>query len=329
MYFIKKLGSQELGSVSESRPTPQRGRYIYISKDPLVLSFFPILSQTTMNDMSLLLCVNLDNTSQKDYLIFVYNNSKYTDLKFQNPLNTQKGRDEYRIYLNNEFDRVNPFSPDDILIIKRVSINESESEYIYFMKLIKVGQDNYTDLNNLIPSRGATTITQSIPYIDNMIEQYSKNETQQTILIGDSLAKIQNINTQKSYEDIFTLNSFRDFVLVSYNYRCAITSTVINWGNFYNIEAAHIYPKSRRGSNMPNNGIAMNRDMHWAFDKGFFTIRDNYTIEVHSEIDSDFLQQYNNKLITLPQDDFMKPDQSNLAYHRENIYGLFKTTGRL
>ena len=42
------------------------------------------------------------------------------------------------------------------------------------------------------------------------------------------------------------------------------------------MEAAHIKPKSHGGLYLPNNGMALCRDLHWAFDKGFFTIDDDY-----------------------------------------------------
>ena len=73
----------------------------------------------------------------------------------------------------------------------------------------------------------------------------------------------------------------------------------------------------------------MCRDIHWAFDKGFFTISDNYKIVVHKEIESDFLRSFHDKQILLPTNQFFIPNKENLRYHRENVFGLFKTTGRL
>ncbi len=53
---------------------------------------------------------------------------------------------------------------------------------------------------------------------------------------------------------------------------------------FSNLEAAHIMPQSHNGSFLLCNGIAMSRDMHCVFDKGFFMIEDDYTIIVHPDV---------------------------------------------
>ena len=80
---------------------------------------------------------------------------------------------------------------------------------------------------------------------------------------------------------------------------------------------------------MPNNGLALSRDIHWSFDKGFFTLNDDYTISVHPEVESDFLKSFDEKHIFIPSVDFLKPSHESIQYHRENVYGLFLTSGRL
>ena len=80
---------------------------------------------------------------------------------------------------------------------------------------------------------------------------------------------------------------------------------------------------------MPNNGLALCRDLHWAFDKGFFTLDDNLCVKVHPSIESDYLQSFNNHIIRVPANPFFVPDLENIRYHRDEVYGLFLTTGRL
>lgn len=69
--------------------------------------------------------------------------------------------------------------------------------------------------------------------------------------------------------------------------------------------------------------------MHWAFDKGMFTVDDDYKIRVHPDIESEYLQQYDRTDLLLPTDSFFQPAIDNLHYHQRNIYGLFKTAGSL
>ena len=72
-----------------------------------------------------------------------------------------------------------------------------------------------------------------------------------------------------------------------------------------NLEAAHIWPRSHKGLYLPSNGIALCRDMHWAFDKGMFTIGDDFKVIVHPDVESDYLQQYNNKSLYIPENLFL------------------------
>ena len=81
---------------------------------------------------------------------------------------------------------------------------------------------------------------------------------------------------------IFNSSLFHDLVMNAYQYRCAVTGKVIRYkeGNvdLFNLEAAHIKPQAHQGTFLPCNGIALCRDMHFAFDKGFFCISDDYEV---------------------------------------------------
>lgn len=50
---------------------------------------------------------------------------------------------------------------------------------------------------------------------------------------------------------------------------------------------------------------------------------------VHPKATSDYLRSFDGKKIRLPQNPFFIPDLNNVKYHRDNVYGLFLTTGRL
>jgi len=65
---------------------------------------------------------------------------------------------------------------------------------------------------------------------------------------------------------LFNSVSFHDFVLMGYKHQCAVTRRVIRYRHYMNLEAAHIWPRSHDGLYLPCNGIALCRDMHWAFD---------------------------------------------------------------
>lgn len=327
MYYLKKLGHQELGSVG-SDGRPNRGRYIYISSNQKVLSFFPPLTTQVRNDNALLAVLPLYENN-KVYCNYVYHNDSFFG----------GTRNEYRFYLNKELENNSLlFQAGDILLLKKDTMTfDGEVQNIYFLDRITLNDTSlYTQCSAIIDNsniRGGHAITDLLlPQVEKKISVI-KQHCDITISVGNDVTKNivkQNEGRKTSaIASLFNATSFRDFVMAGYENKCAITGNVIKWHNYNNLEAAHIYPKSHGGEFLPSNGIAMCRDLHWAFDKGFFTINDDFTIKVHDDIDSEFLKDYNGRQIRLPRDQFFIPHKDNLKYHRENVYGLFRITGRL
>lgn len=327
-YYLKKLGHQELGSISSPGGRPSRGRYIYISKDDRVLSFFPPLSKYVKNDSSLLPIIPLYlPTSKKVYCNYIYHNDKY------NGSTSSRPRNEYRIYSNNalEMDQY-LFEADDIIVMKKQEILiEEEKQTVYFLERVTTEDHAFYQKCNQIISDSAIRSNHAI--YDGTIEEVDKKikslstEPLEAVVDSSVTNKIATSDTQIA--NLFTATSFRDFTMTAYNERCAVTGNVIKYGKFMNLEAAHIHPKSHGGLFLPSNGLALSRDIHWAFDKGFFTLNNDYTLQVHPHIESDFLKDYHGKVIFIPENDFFKPSIESIEYHREHVYGLFLTSGRL
>lgn len=326
-YYLKKCGSQELGSVDENGKT-QRGRYLLTSKHEDILSMFPPLSVAQKNDSALLPIIPL-YTGKKIYCNYVYHNDKYHGSTAAHP------RDEYRIYLNRalENDQLY-FTTDDIMVMRPEEILDDEgvSQTVYLMDLVKDKTSAlYHELSrniNDFPAKGGHGLYDgTLDFFETQVEQkFSKNK-EASVVIDNTVTN--RISGTASIADLFNAATFRDFVMVGYDNLCAITGTVIRYENYMNLEAAHIKPKSHGGLFLPNNGIALNRDLHWAFDKGFFTLTDNLEVKVHPRTTSDYLKSFDGKQIRVPANPFFVPDRENIRYHRETVYGLFLTTGRL
>ncbi len=326
-YYLKKCGSQELGSVDENGKT-QRGRYLLTSKHEDILSMFPPLSVAQKNDSALLPIIPL-YTGKKIYCNYVYHNDKYHGSTAAHP------RDEYRIYLNRalENDQLY-FTTDDIMVMRPEEIlnDEGVSQTVYLMDLVKDKTSAlYHELSrniNDFPAKGGHGLYDgTLDFFETQVEQkFSKNK-EASVVIDNTVTN--RISGTASIADLFNAATFRDFVMVGYDNLCAITGTVIRYENYMNLEAAHIKPKSHGGLFLPNNGIALNRDLHWAFDKGFFTLTDNLEVKVHPRTTSDYLKSFDGKQIRVPSNPFFVPDRENIRYHRETVYGLFLTTGRL
>lgn len=325
-YFIKKLGNQELGSVN-SFGVAQRGRYIFVSKSPEILSIFPALSEIVVND-SALLPILVMYSGEKVYCNFIYHNDSIS----RPGVGT---RNEYRIYLNKSLDSQDHlyYQAGDYVIIRKVEFSQDGVDNsFYALNYVEASDLSFaTFIDSLSPIRANS----GQYYYEGVITSF-ETKLQNTTFTGKAIvdekvtAEIQKEEIAgRDISSLFTAQTFRDFVLAGYQYKCAITHKNIQYKELYNIEAAHIMPRSHLGLFMPNNGIALSRDMHWAFDKGFYTITDDLKVKVHPEIDSDYLREYDGQSIFLPANQFFIPDISNLRYHQENIYGLFKTTGRL
>jgi hypothetical protein len=136
-------------------------------------------------------------------------------------------------------------------------------------------------------------------------------------------------------ESAIRRRGFRQAVIEAYDYKCAFCGLKINslkdmsWG----VEAAHIVPHSKNGKDDLLNGVALCRLHHWAFDAGWLTMENDFTIRVSTKINSlpadygkmsdyDFLRIFSNQnsKILLPNRKEIHPHQSAISWHRENTF---------
>jgi hypothetical protein len=326
-YYIKKLGKQELGISSDG--TIARGRYIYISKS--YEHFFPHLSTTVKND-NVLLPIIPPFSDDKIYTTLVYHNDKYC---------TPDGtRDEFRLYLNREIDPDrNFYKQDDIIVFQKVDTGNTVATYILYK--FNEGSENYVKLQELID---ASEIRGGHAFIDTEIDFIPHREinlSETKVVIPEEIMKeavVQQAEVlseeQQGVEStrgasLFGSESFRDFVMMAYEYKCAVTGKSIVYKNLNNLETAHIQPRAQAGTYLPCNGIALSRDIHWAFDKGFITISDDYKVILHDEIRGSILEEYNDKQIFVPKDPYFQPEKKFLQHHRDRIFGLFLHSGTI
>ena len=327
-FYIKKLGIQELGS-PKADGSVSRGRYIYVTK--AYENFFPHLSVTVTND-NVLIPVIPPFSDEKIYSTFAY----HTD-KFNVPNGT---RDEFRLYLNRNLDpEKSYFRVDDIVVFERIETGKPVPLYILYS--FNANDAFYADLAERIeasPIRGGHALAGDEL---GFIPQREINIDEAVVVIPEEVMKVavtqqeevlageeQNIEDTRG-ASLFNSDSFRDFVLHAYGYKCAITGKVIDYKNLLNLEAAHIQPKAQAGTFLPCNGIALCRDMHWAFDKGFITLSDDLKIIVHEEMQKSILMEYADQKIYTPVDPYFQPEKKFLKHHRENIFGLFLYSGSI
>lgn len=100
--------------------------------------------------------------------------------------------------------------------------------------------------------------------------------------------------------------------------RCAMCGwSAVSRHDKTGIEGSHIYPVKYGGPDEIGNILPMCRNHHWAFENGWITITDDYTVEVHPETPEQVQE-----LLAIEADDELllvdgyEPDRKFLAMHR-------------
>jgi len=159
-------------------------------------------------------------------------------------------------------------------------------------------------------------------YEQDRPENYNPIEKNKKIVKVTHEAKLRN-------------RAFRQAILEAYSYKCAVCGMKIYSPNTlqWEVEAAHIVPRSSNGKDDIFNGIALCRLHHWAFDVGWFTLEDNFTILGSKRIyylptgfgnlwGYNFMEQLSNKNLTifLPEKEEIHPHPNAIIWHRKNIF---------
>ena len=144
----------------------------------------------------------------------------------------------------------------------------------------------------------------------------------------DSL--LRNIKDRSMSNRVARVRSrfFRDGVITAYNFQCAISGLELIYspgstGQKHEVEAAHIKPVASGGRDLIQNGLALNRTVHWAFDLGMMWVDRDLKINVSEEVESDrrneWLLKYRGRMLRLPKTPRYRPSFDALAWHAKNI----------
>jgi len=128
---------------------------------------------------------------------------------------------------------------------------------------------------------------------------------------------------------------FRQAIIEAYDCKCAVCGMKINSPDTlqWEVEAAHIVPYSSNGKDDVWNGLALCRLHHWAFDVGWFTLKDDFKILTSQQVQNlpadfgkigsyDFIRQLSkeNLIVLLPKRKEIHPHQTVIRWHRENVF---------
>jgi putative restriction endonuclease len=118
--------------------------------------------------------------------------------------------------------------------------------------------------------------------------------------------------------------SFRRNVLNAYGYQCAVCGFSLRLGDVsVALEAAHIMWHQAKGPDEVNNGLSLCCMHHNLFDRGAFTISEDYRINASSLVNSkgeDTVYAFNKEKINLPRDSECYPNTDFLRWHKSQIF---------
>lgn len=116
-----------------------------------------------------------------------------------------------------------------------------------------------------------------------------------------------------------------EVVVVAYKHRCALTGyrmTTLAMESI--VDAAHIHQFHNSRNNDPCNGMALSKNAHWQFDRGLWSVNDDYRVLVNSEkfreegISGQCLTDFEGRKISLPDNPRYWPEQDSLEWHRRH-----------
>jgi hypothetical protein len=191
----------------------------------------------------------------------------------------------------------------------------------------------------LLDSYDASRDVFSVQHVDfATLEQVSYGEREETIIASALRSSILEDFIPFVAEDraIYKVSSqkrdqaFKDVVLEQYAFTCAVTGMQYHSDHLVEAQAAHIIAKQHKGSDDPRNGIALSRTSHWAFDKGMFTISDQYDIIVHPKARNAASVKFpildlHGQPMARPDDEAFLPHKDALAWHKEEVFDRFRT----
>ena len=118
-----------------------------------------------------------------------------------------------------------------------------------------------------------------------------------------------------------------EVVVVAYKHTCALTGyrmTTLDMESI--VDAAHIHEFSDSRNNDPRNGLALSKNAHWQFDRGLWSITDEYRVIVNPREDSSRKAYRARSSPTSRATGFSFPAIRNIGLSRPTWRGIERTS---
>lgn len=162
----------------------------------------------------------------------------------------------------------------------------------------------------------------------NVSQLYSVDEFESIQLkLFEKGGAVYSVQELKDEDKAFVRTAaFRRIVVSLYGQRCAFCHLKIISSDSQNIvDGAHIKPFSQFRDDRFQNGLALCKNHHWAFDRGWFSISDDYRIVMEGDRfieeaphNSRSMLDFAGESIYLPSEERFYPSLKALEWHRQH-----------
>ncbi len=156
------------------------------------------------------------------------------------------------------------------------------------------------------------------------------NENQQINSIEVILlenAKTKKLDITKIVKDVKKREkAFSRVIMRLYDYTCAACRyRIVTLNGESAVDAAHIFPFHKSFDDSIGNGISLCKLHHWSFDRGLFSIDNDYKMIVSTSFSERGNEHFSlhtlqSKTILLPKEKPFRPSVSMLRWHRQNTF---------
>jgi len=293
----------------------------------LLLSVIDLITQGLIEDNHIAISDELINTFKRHWHLLISQPFKQSDfaLPFWHLQNT-KGDFWHPIYNDKYKGR-----PQTINTLKDAVHYVKLDDELFYLLQDRINRQEIVD--TLI----ATWFSSSYKKLEDILQYHQ--EVEKFASEEETKQKSDKIEDKKPKwtlsKSIIRDPLFRKSVIQVYNYKCAICELKVKESLTQNIvDGAHIKQFSQFYWNSITNGIALCKNHHWAFDKGWFYIDckkefKDYILIVDEEFPEEpenarFLKTFRNQKIYLPISQQYYPDKDALEWHRENVFKTSK-----
>ena len=277
----------------------------------LLLSVIELIEQGRIHRNQIFLSCELIDTFRKVWQLLVLNSSYNCDIKL--PFFHLRGSGFWHL-------KPNPGYEARLLSGKKIRTLQELREVINYAYLDE-------ELFALLQQQESRNILMNT-LLDTWFS-YTSNDT--FAFIQQGLQKIDREKlSQQDLEDkgrtIVRDGAFRRLLVAVYKQRCAFCGLQILDSLGQNIvDGAHIKPFSLFYDDRIDNGLSLCKNHHWAFDRGWFSVNDDYTIVVAANLREESpharpMRDMEGDRLNLPAQAQYYPRVEAIRWHRNNVF---------